>query len=384
MQQSPLLFNPIALRGLELRNRVVISPMCTYSSPDGSATDWHLVHLGQFALGGAGLIFTEATAVQEHGRITHGDLGLWCDEQIAPLARIVEFLQGHGARAAVQLAHAGRKASMQRPWYGNGPLDAADLARGDDAWGVVAPSALPLGEGWLMPHELTVEDIESLKADFRAAARRALAAGFDVVEVHGAHGYLLHEFLSPLSNHRTDGYGGSLEGRLRLALEVAAAVRDVWPQERPLFFRISATDGLDGGWSVEESVILAGRLAQVGVDVLDVSSGGLAGSATAARIKRGPGFQVPFAERIRQEARVTTMAVGLILEATQAEEILRRGQADLIAVGREALYDPHWALHAQRVLGVDNNFGDWPMQYGWWLDKRAQSLMPATPSPQAA
>ena len=375
MPSRPRLFTPLALRGVTLKNRIVISPMCQYSAVDGHANDWHLVHLGRFALGGAGMVFTEATAVEARGRITHGDLGLWEDGQIAGLSRVANFLRAHGAVPAIQLAHAGRKASMQRPWHGNGPLDERDRARGDLPWQVVAPSALPLDEGWLVPHELSVAEIAALQDAWRRAARRALAAGFDVLEMHSAHGYLGHEFLSPLSNRRGDRYGGDLAGRMRFTLETAEAVREVWPQDKPLFVRVSSVDGLEGGWTIEDTVTLARELAARGVDVVDCSSGGLAGSATAARVKRGPGFQVPFAERVRREAGVKTMAVGLILEAQQAEAILEAEQADLIAIGREALYDPSWALHAEAALGLQGEFESWPVQSGWWLERRRRSML---------
>jgi len=376
MTTRPLLFTPISLRGLTLRNRIVISPMCQYSAVDGMANDFHFAHLARFALGGAALIFTEAAAVEQAGRITHGDLGIWTDEHVAPLKRITEFLKAQGAIPAIQLAHAGRKASMQRPWHGNGPLDDTDRARGEDVWQIMGPSAVPLDEGWLVPHELTLGEIGRIKDSWRKAVRRARDAGFDVVEVHGAHGYLIHSFLSPISNKRADAYGGSLANRMRLALEVAETVRADWPQDRPVFFRVSSTDGIDGGWTLDETVALAKELNARGIDVIDCSSGGIAGSATAARIKRSPGFQVPFAERIRREANIKTMAVGLILEAEQAEAVLQNGQADLIAIGRQALYDPSWPLHAEIALGLQNEFASWPVQYGWWLDKRQKAMAP--------
>jgi 2,4-dienoyl-CoA reductase-like NADH-dependent reductase (Old Yellow Enzyme family) len=371
---APLLFSPLTLHGVALRNRTVLSPMCQYSAVEGLANDWHLAHLGKFASGGFGLVFTEATAVEREGRITHGDLGLWSDAHIEPLARAVRFVKSQGAAAGIQIAHAGRKASMQRPWHGNGPLDDTDRARGEDTWNVIAPSAIPLDAGWLVPHEMSLSDIARLKTAFVATAKRAIACGFDVAEVHGAHGYLLHSFLSPIANRRTDAYGGSLENRLRLPLEITEAVRAAWPDDRPLFFRISSVDGVDGGWTLEESLVLAQRLKALGVDVVDCSSGGISGSATAARIKRFPGFQVPYAAQIRRDVGIATMAVGLIMEAQMAEDILQRGEADLIAIGREALADPHWALHAEAALGVDNGFASWPPQYGWWLDKRQQAL----------
>ena len=374
MAEKPRLFTPIALRGVTLKNRIVISPMCQYSAVDGHANDWHLVHLGRFALGGAAMVFTEATAVEARGRITHGDLGLWSDEHVPGLRRVAAFLREHGAVPAIQLAHAGRKASMQRPWHGNGPLDEHDRARGDLPWAIVAPSALPLDDGWLMPHELTVAEIAALQQSWRAAALRALEAGFEALELHSAHGYLGHEFLSPLSNRRSDRYGGDLAGRMRFTLELAETVRAAWPADKPLFVRVSSVDGLEGGWTIEDTVALARELAARGADVIDCSSGGLAGSATAARIKRGPGFQVSYAERVRRDAGVKTMAVGLILEPAQAEAILEAGQADLIAIGREALYDPSWALHAEGALGLQGEFESWPVQAGWWLERRRRTM----------
>ncbi len=374
MATRPLLFTPTELHGVTLKNRIVISPMCTYSARDGFVNDWHLVHLGKMAQGGAGLVFTEAAAVEMHGRITHGDVGIWSDEHVAGLARIVSFIKSTGAAAAIQLAHAGRKASMQRPWHGNGPLDGSDRARGEEAWHIVAPSAIPLDEGWLNPHQLSVNEINAVQDRWRLAAQRALRAGFDVLEIHSAHGYLGHEFLSPITNKRTDQYGGDLAGRMRFTLELAETLRSVWPDSKPLFTRISSVDGIDDGWNLDDSVVLARELKARGVDVVDCSSGGVMGSATAARVKRVPGFQVQFAERIRRDGAIKTMAVGLILDAEQAEQILRSEQADLIAIGREALHNPNWALHAEAQLGCRGHFESWPEQYGWWLDKRQQSM----------
>ncbi len=376
MASRPLLFTPISLRGVTLKNRVVISPMCQYSATDGLADDWHFAHLAKFAIGGAGLVFAEAAAVEANGRITHGDLGIWSDAHIAPLKRIADFVKSQGSVPAMQLAHAGRKASMQRPWDGNGPINESDRARGEDVWPVVAPSPIPMDSGWLTPHELTVTEIRQVQESWKKAALRALAAGFDVLEMHSAHGYLGHEFLSPLSNKRSDQYGGDLKGRMRFSLELAEILRAAWPQDKPLFVRVSSVDGVEGGWTLDDTVALAKELKARGVDVLDCSSGGLMGSATAARVKRSPGFQVPFAERVRKEAGMTTMAVGLILDSHQAEQVLQSGQADLIAVGRQALYDPNWALHAEVALGVEGEYKSWPVQYGWWLDKRQHILAP--------
>lgn len=375
MTDAPLLFSPLDLRSVRLPNRIVISPMCQYSAEDGMANDWHFAHLAKFAMGGAGLVFTEAAAVRDDGRITHGDLGIWSDAHGKALERITGFLKAQGSVPAIQLAHAGRKASMQRPWYGNGPLGPEDTARGDVAWPVMGPSAEALDEGWLTPRAMTADDIVELIEDFAAATRRADAAGFDAAEIHGAHGYLIQSFLSPASNRRDDAYGGSLDGRMRLALEVTEAVRGAWPADKPLFFRISSVDGFEGGWTLEESLALARKLKGLGVDVVDCSSGGnTSRGATNAAGLRGPGFQVPYAAAVREGAEVMTQAVGLILDGAQAEEILARGQADLVAIGREALHDPFWPLHQAEAMGLDPDFALWPRQYGWWLTRRARGL----------
>jgi len=370
---SPLLFEPIVLRELKVRNRIVVSPMCQYSAKDGHMDDWHLVHLGKFAQGGAGIVFTEATAVERRGRITHGDTGIWDDAHVAGLARVAQFVKSQGAAPAIQLAHAGRKASMARPWYGNGPLTQQDLDRGDKPWSTLAPTETSLGEGWIAPRAFQPGDFQTVLTAYRNAVRRAVAAGFDIVEIHAAHGYLLHTFLSPLSNTRTDQYGGSRENRMRFPLEVARAVREAWPAARPLFMRISSIDDVEGGWSLDDTIAFARELKAAGVDVVDCSSGGILGSATAATktlVPRVPGFQIPFAERVRKEAGIKTMAVGLILTAGQAEQALQAGGADLIAVGREALYDPNWPVHAAQALGADPQMEGWPVQYGWWLTRR--------------
>ena len=347
------LFSPISFRGLTLPNRIGVSPMCEYSSEDGFTNDWHLVHLGSRAVGGAGLIFTEASAVLPEGRITPGDLGIWKDDHIAPLARIVDFLHCQGARAGMQLAHAGRKASMQRPWDGERLLSPAE-----GGWAeVVAPSAVAFREDYAQPYALDVAEIARVREAFAAAARRAVKAGFDLVEIHAAHGYLLHEFLSPLSNRRTDEYGGSLENRIRMLVETVDAVRAVLPADMPLFVRVSATDWTEGGWDIDQSVALARVLKEHGVDLNDTSSGGNVAGAT---IPTGPGYQTPFAERIRREAGIATAAVGQITEAKQAEEIVRSGQADMVLLAREMLRDPYWPLHAAEELGVDVA---WPAQY---------------------
>ncbi|GGE14347.1 2,4-dienoyl-CoA reductase [Gemmobacter megaterium] len=372
---APLLTSPATLRGLTLRNRIVISPMCQYSAtPDGYPTDWHLVQYGRFAVGGAGLVFVEATCITPEGRGTPGDLGLWEDGHIAPLARIVDFVKSQGAAAGIQLGHAGRKGATRRPWHGSTPLDANDLAeRAEAQWTVIGPSAVAMADGWPVPQEMSLADIAQLKDDYASAARRALAAGFDVVELHAAHGYLIHEFLSPVSNIRTDAYGGDRAGRMRLPLEIAEILRDIWPDDRPVFVRVSAVDHMDEGIQLEDTIAFARALKEVGVDVIDCSSGGISGGATAARIPRGPGFQVPFAEAMRHEAGIASMAVGLITTPDLAETILQEGRADLIAIGREALENPNWPLHARRALGEDG-FDQWPEQHGWWLERRVASL----------
>lgn len=376
-KKLPLLFTPLELRGVRIPNRIAVSPMCQYSAHDGQVDDWHFANIAQFAIGGAGLVFTEAVAVEARGRITHGDLGIWSDEFIPGLKRISTFLKEHGALPAMQLGHAGRKACSQRPWEGNGPLGQADFDRGEHPWQVVAQGPEALAEGWLVPHALEVAEMDKIREAFAAAARRALAAGFEAIELHGAHGYLLHGFLSPLSNRRGDRYGGSLANRMRYPLEVVETVRSAWPEDKPLFVRLSAVDDLDGGWSIEDSIVLARELKARGVDVIDCSSGGILGGATVAAkpiTPRVPGFQVPFAEAVKRGAGIRTMAVGLILDAGQAEAALQQGRADIIAIGREALYNPRWPLHAARELGCDEDYALWPKQYGWWLTRREPLL----------
>jgi len=374
---QPLLFQSVQLRDVRARNRIVVSPMCQYSAQDGHVSDWHLVHLGKFAQGGAGIVFVEATAVEKRGRITHGDTGIWDDGHIDGLKRISSFVKSQGAVPAIQLAHAGRKSSMARPWNGNGPLAQADLDRGDKPWSIVAPTDTAIGDEWIKPRGFQKGDFQVVLNAYREAVRRAHAAGFEIIELHGAHGYLLHTFLSPLSNSRTDEYGGSLENRMRFPLEVVREVRKAWPAGKPLFMRVSSIDDVEGGWSVEDTVAFAKELKKAGVDVVDCSSGGILGSATAATrtlLQRVPGFQIPFAERVRKESGLMTMAVGLILTPQQAEEALAAGRADLIAIGREALYDPNWPVHAALALGADPDFAQWPVQYGWWLTRRESLL----------
>ncbi len=373
------LFSPLDIRGVRFRNRTVVSPMCTYSAHDGLASDWHLVHLGKFALGCAAAVFTEAAAVEPRGRITHGDLGIWSAAHAEALKPVTDFLRRNGALPAIQIAHAGRKASMQRPWHGNGPIDDTDRARGEYAWDIAAASAEPVKDGWLMPAELTVAEITEIQARFAAAAGHAADAGFEALEIHSAHGYLAHSFLSPLSNHRNDAYVGDLAGRMRFTLETAEAVRTVWPDDKPLFVRISAVDadGGDEGWQLDDSVVLARELKARGVDVVDCSSGGIASLATAAQGPREQGFRGPYGARIREEADVATMVVGLVLDADIAENLVASGAADLVAVGREVLFNPNWPLHMARDLGADPEYADWPEQYGWWLVRREPLLKAA-------
>ena len=346
------LFTPLRLRGTTLRNRIAVSPMCQYSAREGLPTDWHLVHLGSRAVGGAGLVLAEANAVSPEGRITPDDVGIWSDAQADAWAPIVRFVVEQGAVPGLQLAHAGRKASTDAPWRGGGPL--GEAARG---WRPVGPSPLPFASGHAVPRELSRDEIPGIVGAFQDGARRAGRAGFEVVEIHMAHGYLLHQFLSPLTNHRADEYGGTLENRMRLPLAVARAVRHAFPAERPVFARISATDWVEGGWDLEQSVMLARELRAAGVDLVDCSSGG---TVPDAKVPLAPGYQVPFAAAIRERAEVATGAVGLITEPAQAEAIVADGKADLVLLGREMLRNPYWPLKAARALGAQ---GSWPVQY---------------------
>jgi 2,4-dienoyl-CoA reductase-like NADH-dependent reductase (Old Yellow Enzyme family) len=346
------LFSPFKLRSVEFANRIGVSPMCQYSSEDGFANDWHLVHIGSRAQGGAGLVILEAAAVVPEGRISVGDLGIWKDEHIAGLEKVVRFVHAQGVRAGIQLAHAGRKGSMTVPF----PIERLALPE-EGGWQPVAPSAVAFASGYASPHALDQAGIASVLQAFRQAARRAYQAGFDFVEIHAAHGYLLHQFLSPLSNHRTDSYGGSFENRTRLTLEVVDAVRAEWPAHLPLFIRISATDWAEGGWTAEESVELARLLGPRGVDLIDVSTGGLVADA---KIPIEPGFQTPFATRIRKEAGIATSAVGLITDPEQANAIVANGEADLVLLARKLLYDPYWPVHAAEALKEP---ASWPAPY---------------------
>ncbi len=346
------LFSTLKLRGLELRNRIFVSPMCQYSCEDGMATDWHLVHLGSRAIGGAAIVMTEATAVSPEGRISPYDLGIWSDRQAQALGRIASFIRDHGAAPGIQLAHAGRKASTDRPWNGGRPL-----VDGPGAWQPLGPSPVPFAESYQIPVEMTESHIESTLAQFTAAATRAARAGFEVVEIHMAHGYLFHEFLSPLSNRRTDRYGGSFENRIRLPLLAAEAVRKVWPSHLPVFVRVSSTDWVDGGWDLPQTIEFARRLKGAGIDLIDCSSGG---AVAYAKPPEGPGYQAPFAAAVRKEAGIPTGAVGMITDPSQAEQIIATGMADAVILARAMLRDPYWPLHAARTLGTE---APWPQQY---------------------
>ncbi|MCP4486664.1 MAG: NADH:flavin oxidoreductase/NADH oxidase [Gammaproteobacteria bacterium] len=374
------LFSAVTIRGVTFPNRIAVSPLCMYSAIDGFAQPWHFAHLSTFARGKAGLIFTEAIAVEAVGRITPHCLGIWTDAQVDALKPTTAFIEEMGCIPAIQLSHAGRKASTAAPFLGGKPLPTGD----PQGWPVVGPSAEAVAQGFPIPQELSVAEIQQLVDTFALAAERSIRAGFRVIELHGAHGYLINSFLSPISNLREDAYGGDIHGRMRFALEVARATRAVVGEDMPLFFRISAVDGSEGGWTMDDSVILANELSKCGIDVVDCSSGGISG---APRFRAGddgkplntdsarvPGFQVPYAERIRKEAETMTMAVGVIVDPHQAEEIIQNGKADFTALGREIMYDPFWPLHAAQALGVDPDFKMWPKQYGWAVDRRAQII----------
>lgn len=370
-----LLFEPYQLRGLKLKNRVVVSAMSMYSSLEGFSDDFHLVHIGRFALGGAGLVFMEASAVTPEGRITPGCNGLWSEAQIPALRRITAFLHRFGCAAGIQLGHSGAKGSARRPWHGGAPLDAEDQrVRGEQPWRSVSVSSEPFDSGWPVPDALSETQIEDLVKRYRASARLAREAGFDALELHCAHGYLLHAFLSPLANKRDDQYGGTRENRMRLPLRVAREVRAEWPADRPLFVRISSVDGIGVGWSIEDSIQFANALAACGVDAIDCSSGGLRVPREQQVSARKPGFQVEFAARVRREARMPTVAVGLILEPQQAEDILRKGEADLVSLAREALFNPNWAAQAALSLIGPAGWQLWPEQFRWWLERRARQI----------
>jgi 2,4-dienoyl-CoA reductase-like NADH-dependent reductase (Old Yellow Enzyme family) len=372
MAQSRL-FEPLTLRGVTLKNRIAVSPMCQYSAHEGFVNDWHIHHLASFARGGAGLVFVEATGVEARGRITYGCTGIWSDGHVAGMRQICEAIKSHGSVPAIQLAHAGRKGSAQRPWHGNDALSQEDFDRGEMNWQTVAADAEPIFPHWPTPHALSLDEIAQVREAFVRATRRALEAGFEAIEVHGAHGYLLNTFFSPPTNHRDDAYGGDAEGRMRLPLEITEAVRAEWPDDKPLFYRVSATDDAPGGIELDDTIMLAKELAARGVDVVDCSSGGLVDDETADHAALGEGYQVSYAARVRADAGIATMAVGLIHRPEHAEEIVAQGQADIVAIGREMLRDPHWALHAAEALGADPDMTEWPEQYGWWLVRRKRA-----------
>lgn len=374
--RTPHLFTPFTLRGVTFSNRIVIAPMQMYvAKQDGLATDWHFQHLAKFAVGGAGTVMTEAMFVDPVGRNTYGDLGIWSDAHIAGLRRIAAFLHAQGTLAAAQLHHSGPKSGRRRPWDGFNALDDSDAARGEPPWTAMSSTGHATTAGWRAPHAMTIPEIRTLLEAYGHGARRAAEAGFDVLDIHAAHGYLIHSFLSPINNDRRDAYGGDFAGRSRFALEVAESVRRYWPADKPLFFRLSCVDRLPGGWEIEDTIALARELAARGVDVIDCSSGGIRDMTSITQFARQRqklrrGHQVPYAEAVRRATGIPTMAVGVILDGPQAEAILAAEQADLIAIGREALYDPHWALHAARALGADPGWQRWPPSYGWWLNQR--------------
>ena len=368
----PLLLEPMTLRGLTARNRIVVSPMSQYAAVDAAPTDWHLVHLGKFAMGGAGIVFVEETAVEERARKTYHCPGIYNDKQVKAWRRITDFLRSQGALSAMQLGHAGRKVATKAPWEGFAPLTAEDAANGEPPWQGIAPSPIPFKPGAMIPLEMDRDDIKQVIASHAEASRRSLDAGFDICEVHGAHGYIIQQFLSPITNKRTDGYGGDIAGRMRFALELIEAVREAWPNDRPLFFRASCVDGKGGAWDIDDTVTLARELKQRGVDVIDCSSGGIEGPLTLAVVPRVPGYHVPFAEKIRREAAVPTMAVGLITDPVQAEGYLAEGRCDLIALARELMWNPNWPLHAAQALGSGDPLALLPPSYGWWLRRREE------------
>ncbi|SUA54592.1 NADPH dehydrogenase [Oligella ureolytica] len=377
MNNNKGLLDNYKIRDLTLKNRIVLSPMTMYAANNGYITPFLRSHYNQFAIGGTGLIIIEQTAVSRNGRITNGDLGLWEDNQIKDLASLISEIKSHGSAVGIQLNHGGRKSSQQRAFHGNGPLNDLDLAAGEEQWQPLAPSAIPLAEGWLLPQELSHEGLKGIKLAFSKAAERAVAAGVDMIELHMAHGYLLQTFLTPLANKRTDEYGGSLDNRMRFPLQVARQVRKVIPDNIPLFVRISASDWIEGGWTLEESLIFCLRLKELGVDLIDCSSGGnLKAGATNSNLVRAPGFQVHFAETIRKKVAIPTAAVGLIRTPEFANQIITDGKADLVCIGRQMLFNPFWAHHAAYSLNKNQNpnYENWPEQYGWWLEKWDASL----------
>lgn len=369
------LFTPYSLRDVTFRNRIAVSPMSQYRARDGVANDWHKVHLGRFAMGGAGLDYSEATAVEADGRRTAGDLGIWNDEQTDNLCSIASFLSDEGAIPGIQLSHAGRKASERRPWHGETPVDEEDVSkRNERPWQSVAPSAIPFADGWPSPTQMSEDDITRVISSFGDAARRSEAAGFKVIEVYAAHGFLIHQFLSPVSNKRTDQWGGGARNRRRFAIETARAIRVNWPEKYPLAFRLSATDWLDDGLEIEDTIETAKDLKEAGVDMIDCSSGGISGKERPRRMTLEQGFQAPFAEQLRHGANISTMAVGFLWDPEFCENLVASGQADMIALAREFLDDPNWPLHAATKLEFDKTHAIWPIEAGWWLKKRQRLI----------
>ena len=376
------LFSELTLRGVTFPNRIVLSPLCMYSAKEGVPNDWHFSHLSTFARAKIGCIFAEATAVKKEGRITPFCLGLWNDEQLQAFKPIVNFIKKMGSIPAFQLAHAGRKAGTKEPWRGGLPLDDGDKKNGYDSWDIIAPSDIPVAEGWKVPKSMEKDDINDLVEAYVKSAKLAIKAGFQVLEIHAAHGYLLHSFLSPIANKRNDIYGGDLEGRSRLLKEIAVAIRNNISESIPLFCRISAIDGVENGWDMSDSVQLAKILSNSGVDVVDCSSGGISGRPRFAakddggvlksNLERGLGFQVPYANKIKKEVNIKTMAVGVIVDPQQAENILKENKADLIAMGRELMYNPFWSLHAAQELKADPEYKMWPDQYRWGVNRRSK------------
>ena len=366
-----ILFQRYTLRDLELRNRIVVSPMATYSAIDGFVTDWHVQHVGKLAAGGAGLVFVEQSSVNLQGRITHGCLGIWKDEHVPGLKKLTALIRELGAASAIQIAHSGRKGSSQRPWEGGGPLGEADIAdRGEGPWEICAPSSIPFDVEWPAPTEMSLDTISQVIEDYRAAFIRAREAGFDVCELHCAHGYLMHSFLSPLGNQRTDEYGGDRAGRMKLPLRIAAIMREVWPDHLPCFVRVSSVDGVGVGWQLEDTIAYAKELKKLGIDMIDCSSGGFKLPAENNLVARTTGFQLPFSEAIRAEADLPTMGVGLIRTGEQAAIALQDGRADLIALGRELLWNPNWPMQIATEHDEANGWKLMPPQYGWWLRRR--------------
>ncbi len=368
---DPILFSSLTLRKLTLKNRIVVSPMCQYMAEEGHVTDWHFQHHARFALGGFGLAFVEATGVMRDGRITHGCTGIWEDSQISGLAKIVEIYKAQGCAVGIQIGHSGRRGSCARPWDGAAPIE-ADSA--EPSWQTVGPSALAEREGYPVPHQLTIGEIEGIVDAFGQAAERALSAGFDTIEVHGAHGYLLHSFFSAVSNMRTDEFGGDLERRMRVPLMVSKVVRDIWPEDRPVFYRVSAVDNVDGGIVIEDTIVLSQALKVIGIDMIDCSSGGMNGPATLSEAKIGYGYQVPYSDAVKKGADMRTMAVGMIVDPAHAEEILAEGKADLIALARELLADPNWPYRAAIKLGIENPHAVLPRNFSFYLERRAPLL----------